>query len=141
MAGAFDALRTDQVGSLLRPEQLKSAWAEFDRGELDERDLAVIQADAVADVIGAQVSLGVSPVTDGEFWRRGFQETFVNSVSGYAPLVEAAAASIEAGGQVESGIIPETTYVRRQAVTERVQLSENRLLEEFTRDVRTSETW
>jgi 5-methyltetrahydropteroyltriglutamate--homocysteine methyltransferase len=136
MAGPFDKLRTDQVGSLLRPEQLKSAWAEFDRGELDERDLAVIQADAVADVIGAQVSLGISPVTDGEFWRRGFQETFVNSVSGYAVAGESGSTSAEAGGQVESGIIPETTYVRRQAVTERVLLSENRLLEEFTRDVR-----
>src|SRR5580692_9668497 len=135
MAGAFDRLRTDQVGSLLRPEQLKSAWAEFDRGELDERDLAVVQADAVADVIGSQVSLGISPVTDGEFWRRGFQETFVNSVSGYAPL-ESAPSPVEAGGQVESGIIPETTYVRRQAVTERVRLSENRLLEEYARDVR-----
>src|SRR5665213_186217 len=133
MPGEFDGLRTDQVGSLLRPESLKMAWAEFDRGELDQRDLEVIQADAVADVIGSQVSLGVSPVTDGEFWRRGFQETFVNSVSGYASVAESTATPVNPAEHVESGIIPETTYVRRQAVTERVQLSENRLLEEYSR--------
>ena len=136
MPGEFDGLRTDQVGSLLRPESLKMAWAEFDRGELDQRDLEVIQADAVADVIGSQVSLGVSPVTDGEFWRRGFQETFVNSVSGYASVAESTVTPVNPAEHVESGIIPETTYVRRQAVTERVQLSENRLLEEYSRDVR-----
>jgi methionine synthase II (cobalamin-independent) len=106
MAGAFDRIRTDQVGSLLRPEALKSAWAEFDRGELDERDLAVIQAEAVAEVIESQVSLGIFPVTDGEFWRRGFQETFVNAVSGYSPLGESASSAAEAGGHVESGSFP-----------------------------------
>lgn len=136
MPGEFDALRTDQVGSLLRPEPLKTAWAEFDRGELGERDLEVIQADAVADVIGTQVSLGISPVTDGEFWRRGFQETFVNSVRGYVNLSEASVPAGNTAEHVESGIIPETTYVRRQAVTERVQLSRNRLLEEYGRDAR-----
>jgi 5-methyltetrahydropteroyltriglutamate--homocysteine methyltransferase len=136
MPGEFDGLRTDQVGSLLRPESLKSAWAEFDRGELDERDLEVIQADAVADVIGSQVLLGISPLTDGEFWRRGFQETFVNSVSGYASVAESTATAVNPAEHVDSGIIPETTYVRRQAVTERVQLSVNRLLEEHSRDVR-----
>jgi 5-methyltetrahydropteroyltriglutamate--homocysteine methyltransferase len=136
MPGEFDVLRTDQVGSLLRPEPLKSAWAEFDRGELSERDLEVVQADAVADVIGSQLSLGISPVTDGEFWRRGFQETFANSVIGYASAPESTATAANPAEHVESGIIPETTYVRRQAVTERVRLSENRLLKEYSRDVR-----
>jgi 5-methyltetrahydropteroyltriglutamate--homocysteine methyltransferase len=136
MPGALERLRTDQVGSLLRPESLKTAWSEFDRGELGEGDLEVIQADGVADVIREQVSLGISPVTDGEFWRRGFQETFVNSVTGYADPTEAPAPAANPAERARPGIITETAYVRRQAVISRVQLSKNRLLEEYLRDAR-----
>jgi 5-methyltetrahydropteroyltriglutamate--homocysteine methyltransferase len=128
-AGAFDLARTDQVGSLLRPPALKAAWAAHGRGELDEGGLLAAQRAAVAVVVAEQERRGILPVCDGEFWRRGFQETFANSVSGYRPAPAPAA-----DGPRPDGQIPESVYVRRQGADARLALAHNELLEEYLAD-------
>lgn len=128
--GPCDFLRVDQVGSLLRPASLKDAFGAASRGELDESQLKEQVNAAVQAVIAEQEKRGILPVVDGEFWRRGFQETFGNSVSGYAPP----SAADDDPASNEKGQISEAVYVRRQSADARLQLDHNVLLEEYLAD-------
>ncbi|MBO0691269.1 MAG: hypothetical protein J2P58_00095, partial [Acidimicrobiaceae bacterium] len=130
ISGALcDRLRVDQVGSLLRPADLKTLLAREAEGAVDEAGLRAAIGQAVGEVIGEQLARGVLPITDGEFWRRGFQETFPNSVSGYAPP------AAEVGGvEGSGGQISEAVYVRRRPVVSRLELARNVLLDEYLAD-------
>src|ERR1700693_3575866 len=68
---ALAKIRTDVVGSLLRPEIVKEARIAFDDGK--------ITADALHDLEDA----GLDVVTDGEMRRLNFQDSFGESVEGY----------------------------------------------------------
>ncbi|MHC1559956.1 cobalamin-independent methionine synthase II family protein [Actinomycetospora sp. C-140] len=85
MTGALDALRVDNVGSLLRPPALGEAFARHRRGEIDDAALHVAQDEAVRDVIGEQEKVGLPVLTDGEFRRSTFMESFAE-VAGYTEL-------------------------------------------------------
>ena len=76
-------LRIDHIGSLVRPAQLKEAFARYDRGELGDQELRQIQDEAIRDVIAGQEAHGLPVVTDGEFRRHSFQESFSEAVSGF----------------------------------------------------------
>jgi 5-methyltetrahydropteroyltriglutamate--homocysteine methyltransferase len=122
----------DQVGSLLRPASLKQAFASAASGDLGEEELRAQIDEAVGAVIAEQERRGILPICDGEFWRRGFQETFPNSVSGYA-VPPATDPNAQAN---EKGQISEAVYVRRQAADARLQLDHNVLLDEYLADRR-----
>ena len=77
--------RVDQVGSLLRPQTLKDAYARHGNGEFSDSSLATIQDESVKDLIAKQEAHGVSILTDGEFRRLNFQDGFVESVAGFIP--------------------------------------------------------
>jgi 5-methyltetrahydropteroyltriglutamate--homocysteine methyltransferase len=128
--GPYDLLRVDQVGSLLRPGPLQDAYSRADRGELGDLSLRRVAREAVRDVIAEQERRGVQPISDGEFWRRSFQETFGNAVSGYAPEpFTAPGEGADARGQVS-----EAAYVRRRAAVRRLRLVRNLLLDEYRAD-------
>jgi 5-methyltetrahydropteroyltriglutamate--homocysteine methyltransferase len=127
--GPCDLLRVDQVGSLLRPANLKTLYHEVDQGLAKEAELAAATRRAVAGVIEEQEGRGIRPIVDGEFWRRGFQETFGNSVDGYAPRSAEVDQSAGPAGQIS-----EAVYVRRQPVSSRLTLSGNVLLDEYLAD-------
>src|SRR5262249_10905846 len=76
-------LRVDQNGSLTAPEALRQAFARHARGEIDDAELRAAQDDAIADVVRKQEAIGWPIVTDGEFRRRNFQESFSAAVSGF----------------------------------------------------------
>ncbi|MGE3869120.1 MAG: 5-methyltetrahydropteroyltriglutamate--homocysteine S-methyltransferase [Pseudorhodoplanes sp.] len=63
--------RADQVGSLLRPEYLKLAREQKQRGEISAAQLKAVEDRAIREVVALQESTGLAAVTDGEF-RRGF---------------------------------------------------------------------
>lgn len=69
-------VRVDQVGSLLRPEQLKQAFANHARGELTDEQLRQVQDDSIRAVIAKQEAHRLPVVTDGEFRRSNFMESF-----------------------------------------------------------------
>ena len=77
--------RADQVGSLLRPPKLKEVYARHGNGEASGDELARIQDESVKDLIAKQESLGLSILTDGEYRRLNFQDSFVESVAGFVP--------------------------------------------------------
>ncbi|MGH7905830.1 MAG: hypothetical protein ACREP6_04305, partial [Candidatus Binataceae bacterium] len=76
-------IRTDVVGSLLRPGFLKPARSAYDAGQISAAELHEIENEAVTDAIRFQEALGLDVVTDGEFRRLNFQDSFGQSVIGF----------------------------------------------------------
>jgi 5-methyltetrahydropteroyltriglutamate--homocysteine methyltransferase len=84
--------RAETVGSLLRPPALKSAMERFyDAGHsavLDEErskdrsELRALEDDAILDAVRRQRDCGLDVVTDGEFRRWMFMNSFYDAVSG-----------------------------------------------------------
>jgi 5-methyltetrahydropteroyltriglutamate--homocysteine methyltransferase len=69
--------------NLVRPAKLKEAFARYDRGQLSREQLGLTQEDAIREVIVGQEAHGFPVVTDGEFRRHSFQESFSEAVSGF----------------------------------------------------------
>lgn len=85
MASATElhGIRIDHIGSLVRPAMLKDMFARFDRGQASRQQLAQTQDDAIREVIAKQQAHGLPVVTDGEFRRHSFQESFSECVAGF----------------------------------------------------------
>jgi len=77
------SIRTDVVGSLLRPPGLKEARSRFDEGAITAEALRAIEDEAVRDAVRLQESIGLDVVTDGEMRRLNFQDSFGASVEGF----------------------------------------------------------
>jgi methionine synthase II (cobalamin-independent) len=84
--------RAEVIGSLLRPPQLsQSIDAFYERGHsavlTDEREkdrtaLRELEDAAIRDVVRRQIDIGLDVVTDGEFRRWMFMNSFYDAVSG-----------------------------------------------------------
>src|ERR1700753_1191605 len=68
--------RADQVGSLVRPASVVNARAEFDAGKIEAAKLRAIEDEAIRAVVAKQESLGLRVVTDGEFRRGTYSDSF-----------------------------------------------------------------
>ncbi|MDQ2741126.1 MAG: cobalamin-independent methionine synthase II family protein [Chloroflexota bacterium] len=87
--------RAETVGSLLRPPVLRQAMAEvYDRGhtgllvEEREKDLSRlhhVEDEAIAEAVKRQIGAGLDVVTDGEFRRYMFTNSFYDAVEGMEP--------------------------------------------------------
>lgn len=73
----------DHVGSLVRPEELKSAWRRNEAGEVAAEDLRAVQDAVIRAAVAMQEDVGLPLVTDGEFRRGGWSRGFLNAVSGF----------------------------------------------------------
>ena len=76
-------IRTDVVGSLLRPDILREARIAFDDGKISAEALRAIEDEAVRQAVRLQEDVGLDVVTDGEMRRLNFQDSFGASVEGY----------------------------------------------------------
>jgi len=74
--------RADHVGSLLRPQELREARAQRQRGEIGAGELTAIEDCAIAEVIAKQESAGLRGVTDGEFRREFWHIDFLAGLDG-----------------------------------------------------------
>jgi 5-methyltetrahydropteroyltriglutamate--homocysteine methyltransferase len=80
------ALRSDVIGSLLRPDYLKEARARLAAGELSDADFKRIEDRAVDEAIALQVEAGLEVVTDGEMRRYAFFGHLIDAVEGFDKL-------------------------------------------------------
>src|SRR5688500_7534093 len=134
----LNTLRIDHIGSLVRPAKLRDVFARYDRGQVSREELAKAQDDAIREVIQKQEQHGFPVVTDGEFRRHNFQESFSECVAGVEvpknislyyehrdlnenPLERAEQNFDEAGPAI----------VTRRGAEERLKLIRNLPLEEF----------
>jgi 5-methyltetrahydropteroyltriglutamate--homocysteine methyltransferase len=76
-------IRNDVVGSLLRPERLKRAHQDHDDAQIGKETLRDIEDEEIRRAVRLQEQLGLTVVTDGEFRRLNFQDSFAESVEGY----------------------------------------------------------
>jgi 5-methyltetrahydropteroyltriglutamate--homocysteine methyltransferase len=74
--------RADHVGSLLRPERLHKARAEFKAGQIDRDALRAVEDECILDVIALQRDAGLKTVTDGELRRTSWHMDFIYSLGG-----------------------------------------------------------
>jgi len=79
----LNKIRIDHIGSLVRPAKLKEVFARFDRGQASKAELSQAQDQAIRHVIAQQENHGYPIVTDGEFRRHSFQESFSECVIGF----------------------------------------------------------
>ena len=134
----LNKIRIDHIGSLVRPVNLREVFARYDRKQASSEELTQAQDEAIRDVIRKQEAHGLPVVTDGEFRRHSFQESFSECVSGFDvpqnialyydkrdlnenPL-ERAEQDFDAAGPA---------IVTRRAAVERLKLHRNLPLEEF----------
>lgn len=83
-------LRTDVVGSLLRPPELLEARRAHADGRLSDDALRMAEDRAVSDAIRLQEHIGLETVTDGEMRRSAFYAHLLESVEGLQPTQAAA---------------------------------------------------
>src|SRR5262249_7100808 len=80
---SLKTIRTDVVGSLLRPASLKEARSDFDEGKIDDAAFRAAEDAAVEAAVGLQEGVGLDVISDGEMRRLNFQDSFGAAVEGY----------------------------------------------------------
>jgi len=136
--GTVEKLRVDQVGSLLRPSRLKEVYARHGKRQATAEELRRAQDEAIREVIARQESLDFPVVTDGEFRRVNFQDSFGASAAGFAagPNTLQFEEELAAGGKPlqrwASGPAREgPPVIVRRPVLDRIRLLRNQPLEEY----------
>ncbi len=131
-------LRVDQVGSLLRPAEVKEAFVRFGEGRATEVDLRQAEDDAIRAVVGQQEGLGLPVVTDGEFRRLNFQDSFGASVGGFETVANPVQFHFRRARGVKEPRRWDLNHnqqgpavVTRRPAIERIRLVHNRPLEEY----------
>src|SRR5580658_10316611 len=83
MSNELNRIRTDVVGSLLRPAELREARARYDQGAISAEGLRLVEDAAIRGAIELQQAAGLDVATDGEFRRLNFQDSFGEAIGGY----------------------------------------------------------
>jgi methionine synthase II (cobalamin-independent) len=76
-------LRSDVVGSLLRPDYLREAQAQLERGALTAARYKQVEDRAVDDAVTLQQDAGLDVVTDGEMRRYAFFGHLAEALEGF----------------------------------------------------------
>lgn len=139
MAGStttdLKCLRVDLVGSMLRPQTLKDAFARYGSGTADEEQWRRAQDEAIRDLIGKELAHDLPIVVDGEFRRSSFMESFSEVAgveewqSGVKTYHEALARADTGNAESRRGQDP--ILLNRKRVTGKLQLVRNQLLDDY----------
>ena len=133
-ATSLDHLRVDIVGSFLRPPALKHAATAFAAGADNAAELRALEDAAIAELIAREEQHGLPIVSDGEFRRRQFMESFAE-VAGMEPWREALKrqAAVKAPDDAEKVRVLDKEHGNevRCPVTQRLELVRNAPLEEY----------
>ena len=133
-------IRNDVVGSLLRPANLKEARRRYDAGQISLQELRRIEDQSIRDAVSLQEEIGLSVVTDGEYRRLNFQDSFGESVAGYdagKPSVDFYEQRVAGSSPLRRWEIPDhgeqkgTAVAQRRPAAAKITLSRNVPAEEF----------
>jgi len=131
-------IRTDVVGSLLRPPAVIEARSRLDEGKIDADALRAIEDEAVRAAVRLQEDIGLDVISDGEMRRLNFQDSFGAAVEGYdasRSTLEAYARRVEGGTALRRWEVPlqekGTAISHRRPVTSPLKLARNVPLEEY----------
>jgi methionine synthase II (cobalamin-independent) len=132
-------IRTDVVGSLLRPAIVKEARVRYDDGTLSAEEFRAIEDAAVVEAVRLQEGAGLDVVTDGEIRRLNFQDSFGASVEGYdaaRSTLKVYERRVEGSAPLQRWEIPKiqeagTAVSHRRPAKARLTLAHNVPLEEY----------
>ena len=133
----LNLMRVDVTGSLLRPEKLKATAARYGRGEVAEEEFRRVQDECIRDVIAKQEAHDLPVLTDGEFRRSNFQDSFGLAVEGFDAVKSTWESKPVYDGttpfrRVESGLSEMGPAIAtRRPVKERLRLVRNVPLAEY----------
>ena len=74
--------RADQVGSLLRPPELKAAREKKAKGEFTSAQLREVEDRLIRIAVQRQEDTGIQSITDGDFRRTSWSGDFLTSIGG-----------------------------------------------------------
>ncbi len=108
--------RAEVVGSLLRPPKLQRVLDDFyegrhaaileDERRKDRTHLRAVEDEAIAEAVARQIDVGLDVVTDGEFRRALFMNSFVDAVRGFVANPELLQFTGDDGSIVETPGVP-----------------------------------
>lgn len=78
-----EPIRSEVIGSLLRPDYLKAARDQRDGGTLSDVEFKWIEDKAVDEAMALQVAAGIDVITDGEQRRFAFYGHLVDAMDGF----------------------------------------------------------
>jgi 5-methyltetrahydropteroyltriglutamate--homocysteine methyltransferase len=117
--------RADQVGSFLRPPEIKEAHTAHRAGRLSVEDLRQLEDAAILRVLELQQQIGVDVFSDGEFRRGGWSGDFVESVDGYGPGEPAVTVFNTAAGNAPGQRPPAQARVITEKLRQKHRLTEH----------------
>lgn len=133
-------LRVDQIGSLSGPPGLRALVERNAAGAVSDEELTRAQDAAIREVIRKQEEIGLPVLTDGEFRRRNFQDSFGAAVSGYEVPENLKQSHIDRQDEITKAAFARAEQnfeaagppvAQRSAVRERLKLVRNVPLEEY----------
>ncbi len=74
--------RADQVGSLLRPPELREARAKAKAGQISAAELKAVEDRSIREAVAKQEAIGLQGITDGEYRRDFWHLDFVRQLDG-----------------------------------------------------------
>lgn len=128
-AAPLTRMRVDIVGSFLRPAPLKQAYLDRAAGSIDDAALGAAQDEAIREVVSEQERRGMPVVTDGEYRRSHFMESYadVAGMDGWQARWADAIFSLEEErpetGSATAGTNP--ALLKHAPVTEKLALRRN----------------
>jgi 5-methyltetrahydropteroyltriglutamate--homocysteine methyltransferase len=135
----LNSIRTDVVGSLLRPASVKEARVRFDEGTISAEEFHAIEDAAVSAAVRLQEDAGLDVISDGEMRRLNFQDSFGASVEGYdaeRSTLKVYERRVEGSAPMQRWEIPKiqeagTAVSHRRPAKARLRLAHNIPLEEY----------
>ena len=132
----LDLLRVDHTGGFRKPDQLRDVYVRYAEGRATDDEVRRLQDACVRELIKKEEAHNLPVLTDGEYRRRQFQESFGEAVVGF----DALPGSMYVGGSTESAPTrrvesgpsgPGPAVLHRLPVTRRLELVRNVALEEY----------
>ena len=74
--------RAEHIGSLVRPREVLAARGAHAAGRIGDDELRAVEDAEIAKVVAVQAGLGLRSVTDGEFRRNSYTDSFGTAVFG-----------------------------------------------------------
>ena len=137
---SLDRIRTDVVGSLLRPADWKQARLAFETGKMSADEFARVELACVRRHLALQEQIGLDVVTDGEVSRLNFQDSFGLAVSGYDAGKETMKTQEKRASntsltrwEIPDLAAPGTPVVHRRPTVSKLKLVRNPPLDEYKR--------
>jgi 5-methyltetrahydropteroyltriglutamate--homocysteine methyltransferase len=81
--------RADQVGSLLRPPELKAAREKKAKGEISAEQLREVEDRLIREAVKKQEATGLKAITDGDFRRNSWSGDFLGAIEGVTQAMPA----------------------------------------------------